>query len=917
MFYNSFNFQLFRSFLLSPTLLSILFSSILLSACSSGGNDDTPAPDPAPVTRGENFVAFESGQVRPLAMTPDGNLLLAANTPNNSLDVYAVSDSGLSFISSTPVGMEPVAIAAPNNNEAWVVNHLSDSISIVDLTANPAQVTNTLHVGDEPRDIVFAGTNNKFAFITTAHRGQNGANDTPIDAELKTPGIGRADIWVFDTTSMDNTIGSAPLTVINLFGDTPRALAVSPDGNTVYAAVFLSGNKTTTLGEDLLDKPGPTQSADGLTAPDTGLIVQFDGTNWVDDTGSTEDLSGTTYNSKVPFNLPDYDVFAIDASATTPVATGTRYSGVGTVLFNMLVHPTSGAVYVSNTEALNLTRFEGPGTNSTTVQGNFAKSRITVIKNSLVTPVDLNPHVNFAQAGTQQERDLALTIPLEMAISADGNTLYTTGFGAQKLGIYSIADLEADNITPSTTNQVTLAAGGPSGIVLDQARNRLYVLTRFDNGISIIDTSSNTETSHLTMYNPEPDSLIAGRAFLYDSTVTSSHGTSSCALCHVFGDTDGLAWDLGNPDEHVVANPNQFVNNLLVPPTPATFHPMKGPMTTQSLRGMAGNGPMHWRGDRTGASRPAGESLELAAFKEFNVAFPGLLGNDAELPGPSMQAFAEFTLQLTYPPNPIRSLNNVLTADQAAGENIYFNDITTGTFFTCNECHVVNPANKNFGTAGLSSVEGDAISQEMKVPHLRNAYTKVGKFGNSGKFSTDAVNYGDQIRGFGFLHDGGIDTLDKFLTGDVFQFDADPTTNAQKRTQVVDFVFAMDSEMAAIVGQQVTLSDASGTDVHNRIDMMIARAQVTTPKAECDLVVKGVINNEQRGYLMQSDSRFQSDRSNETLTDTQLRALVNTNSQTLTYTCAPPGSGTWMGIDHDEDGSYDRDELDNGTDPLQ
>ena len=902
---------------LSPTpfriFLSLAFISI--SACSGGG-DDSDDTTPPPVTRGENFVSFESGQVRPLTMTPDGNLLLATNTPNNSLDVFSVTTSGLTFLTSTPVGMEPVAVAVPNNNEAWVVNHLSDSISIVDLSANPPQVTNTLYVGDEPRDIVFAGTNNKFAFITTAHRGQNGADDTPVNAELTSPGAGRADVWVFDRTSSNNSIGGAPVNVINLFGDTPRALAVSPDGNSVYASVFLSGNKTTTLGEDLLNKPGPTESSDSIPQPDTGLIVQFDGTNWIDDTGSNADLNGTIYNSKVNFSLPDYDVFTIDASVAIPAATGTSYSGVGTVLFNMAVHPASGALYVSNTEALNLTRFEGPGSNSTTVRGNFAQSRITVIKNDIVTPVDLNPHVNFTQPGTQQERDLALTIPLDMVITADGNTLYSTGFGSQKIGIYTIADLESDNLTPSTSNQILLSAGGPSGIVLDEAHNRLYVLTRFDNGISIIDTNTHSETTHLNLHNPEPDDLIAGRPFLYDSTVTSSHGTSSCALCHVFGDTDGLAWDLGNPDEVVVANPNGFVNPPLTPPTPPVFHPMKGPMTTQSLRGMANNGPMHWRGDRTGANKAANESLELAAFKDFNVAFPGLLGNDAELPAPSMQAYAEFAIQITYPPNPIRSLDNVLTPDQAAGENIYFNDVTTGGFFQCNTCHVVDAVNQHFGTAGLSTVEGPAISQEFKVPHLRNMYQKVGKFGNSGHFSTDTQDYGEQIKGFGFMHDGGMDTLDKFLSGEVFQFDVNPTANAQKRAQVVDFVMAMDSEMSAIVGQQVTLSNTSGTDVHNRIDLLITRAQVTTPREECDLIVKGVISNEQRGYLLTTNGSFQSDRSSETLTDTQLRALVTDNTQTLTFTCVPPGTGNWMGIDRDEDGAYDRDELDDGTDPL-
>ena len=54
------------------------------------------------------------------------------------------------------MGLEPVAVAARSNDEVWVVNHLSDSVSVVTLTGTP-HVVRTLLVGDEPRDIVFAG----------------------------------------------------------------------------------------------------------------------------------------------------------------------------------------------------------------------------------------------------------------------------------------------------------------------------------------------------------------------------------------------------------------------------------------------------------------------------------------------------------------------------------------------------------------------------------------------------------------------------------------------------------------------------------------------------------------------------------------------------------------------------------------
>src|SRR5215475_13874718 len=104
-----------------------------------------------------SFVTFESGQVRPLALSPDGNRLYAVNTPDNRLEIFTVDASGLTPAGSVPVGLEPVAVAARTNGEVWVVNHLSDSVSIVDVSAVPPRVVRTLLVGDEPRDIVFAG----------------------------------------------------------------------------------------------------------------------------------------------------------------------------------------------------------------------------------------------------------------------------------------------------------------------------------------------------------------------------------------------------------------------------------------------------------------------------------------------------------------------------------------------------------------------------------------------------------------------------------------------------------------------------------------------------------------------------------------------------------------------------------------
>jgi hypothetical protein len=73
----------------------------------------------------------------------------------------------------------------------------------------------------------------------------------------------------------------------------------------------------------------------------------------------------------------------------------------------------------------------------------------------------------------------------------------------------------------------------------------------------------------------------------------------------------------------------------------------------------------------------------------------------------------------------------------------------------------------------------------------------------------------------------------------------------------------------------------------------------------------------QRGWLRTGGGSFQSDRVGEPLlTDAQLRAHAATPGQERTYHCVPPGSGTRIGLDRDEDGFFDRDEIDAGSDPA-
>ena len=913
------------------------------------------APMSAPAQ--SSYYLFEAGPVRPMAFSPNGQRLFVVNTPDAQLDVFRVDTIGrLTPIGSVPVGLEPIAVAAHNDNEVWVVNHHSDSVSIVDVSGSKPRVVRTLLVGDEPNDVVFAGPGNDRAFISAAHRGQNAP---AFDGDYDTPGIGRADVYVFDATDLGTSLEGKRLTVVTLFGDRPRALARNAAGDRVYAAVFRSGNRTTTINEvavcdtsaanranEVVQRPclfgsgaGSETSPGGLPTPlknhagvagqETGLIVKQDRDGGA--SGAWQDERGRNWSGIVRFDLPDEDVFLIDAGASIPAEIGTPFSGVGTSLFNMAVHPVSGRIFVSNTEAMNQVRFEGPGTHVTntglkpvgepaTVRGNLAQARITLLDpaTGAVSPRALNKHIPYGTvpvpAGVKEK---SLSTPLSMDFSADGSKVYVAGFGSGRIGVYDVAGLESGTFSVQASDHIPVGGGGPSGVL--RRGDKLYVTTRFDNALRILDLGTKAELQRIPLANPEPATVIAGRPFLYDANRTSSNGEASCASCHLFGDMDDLAWDLGNPDDDVAVNTNPFnpvTPAFLIPPALKNFHPHKGPMTTQSLRGLANMGPQHWRGDRQGT--------EITAFEAFNVAFPGLIGRDeGKLSAADMTSFRQFALQLRYPPNPIRSIDNALRNPPSGPSEldgaILFGvpglpgppppPPITDNLAPCQGCHTLNPAAGHFGGNGQTTF--DAETQVFKVPHLRNVYQKVGMFGQPDLGNNDGpfTHQGAQIRGTGFSHDGSIDTAFRFLSNAVF------TTSAAEQQDLEAFLMVFPTDFAPVVGQQITLSPAllagpNAASLNARIDLLIQRASTPFTSqilggavSECELTAQLVESSgtQPKGYLRQTDGTFLPDDGTAAIPEATLRAKATVPGQELTFSCVPPGTGQRMARDRDLD----------------
>jgi hypothetical protein len=178
--------------------------------------------------------------------------------------------------------------------------------------------------------------------------------------------------------------------------------------------------------------------------------------------------------------------------------------------------------------------------------------------------------------------------------------------------------------------------------------------------------------------------------------------------------------------------------------------------------------------------------------------------------------------------------------------------------------------------------------------------------------------------GFGFFHDGGVDSLVRFVQ-DTFSI-----TNDQTTADLAAFLFSITGsdlipgsasdvnrspgvaslDTAAAVGRQLTINSAASLPL---LDMMLALANASTSRV--DLVVKGFKDGLARGWFFDRTSgNFQSDRLLEVYSPDALRALAVAGSE-QTYTLVPRGTGQRLGIDEDGDGYFDRDELEFGSDP--
>ncbi len=891
---------------------------------------------PVASTASAPFVNFESGPVGPLTLTADGSRLLVLNTADARLEVYDVLDDGmagwiglaggpgaasgaspgspagggagagagvpgsgpqgsLSDASSFPVlryagdvltGLDPVCVLLhPTNPEvAFVANAVSDTVSVVELSS--LRVVATIPIGDEPSGMAVA---NDRLFVACARAPQS------------PPAPGQTDLGVFDENVIMVADASPPFGVVGSVSvPAVRPRDVVAYGGQIFAIPQHSGNHTTLLSLEDAQAAGMLQSDPDAFNPELGLnpilvnpnlVFPLFTVGWLMPESSRIVLD-SEFPGLVP-QLPDGDVIGIDPVTLSVDTTPT--TGVAGTLFDLERHPSKNQLWVVGTDARNRVRFEP------VLKGATVENRVVVVRPG----ADVLDTLVLAPPYTQRQH--AQPVAVKLAEGAFGSLAFVAA-----LGTATVVVIDADDrslVAEIPTGDL------PAGLAVDVARQRLYVLCRGDKTLRVhdlVDLGAPVGPPVPLGYDPEPPLVSAGRQHLYDARASTGHGNgnTSCATCHVFGHTDLMAWDLGDPGgswanfyPDLLGQLGDLVVDPVVSTGSAVNHPLKGPMTTQSLRGLidpdtADALPLHWRGDRR-------------FFQNFRNAFVGL-HDGGGLDPVQVQEFAGFARTLTWPPNPYQPLDRVYTGAAASGfetfgmaPGIPGKEMHAGTDDQCIDCHQGDLQGMSDFTGSMTAVNS-GVTQLFNMPTLRGVYEK---------------NDVRQLSGFGVLHDGEMESVRTFFDAVQAGTGASlaPAFSAQDRDEVSEFVKQWDTGLAPLVGEQFSLTVSTVADLDAFLDL--AEAQAQPPISNIDLVAKVSVLS---GTTYTPVGAWFHDKgagwtyvmgSGVSVSRAALKTFVQNGAGTVHFTCVPPGTGLRFGVDRDEDGLTDSDELSKGTNP--
>ncbi len=530
--------------ILSPALGVVATAAVLGLAIHWSAPSDLSAGFRSRV----GHLVFESPQVTPLALSLDGDRLFAVHTPRNSLAVIDLEREVV--IDEIPVGLEPVSVALrPDGKVLYVVNHLSDSVSVVDPVARaviatiqdveprtrdhvPNPMAGFSHL-DEPVGVAFTPDSSR-AFVCLSESNRVTIIDSREHRLLRTIDLDRFDIGINE----------------------PRSLAVSPDGSTLYVPAFESGNRTETMLEEGRIPPVPEGQACSEGEIQALRSYIFAAENVFEIKGNIVRHDGSNEFPAVP----DRDLAVID------VASGTVrevVSDVGTLLYGIAVSPDGRTVYVTTTEAQN-------------DRNGFAALQSRPFRNQLAV-IERDPLTGRHHVARRADLDspgevpptpeVAAATPYGIAVSPDGRLLYVTAAASDRILV----------TTPDGDVIARILVGeNPRGVVVSPDGDTVFVHNRASSTVTVIDVSTASAVNEIGIgVDPTPIPIRNGRRVV-NSAAIASNGSFACASCHPDGGTDQLSWDQGPYDEH--------------------GRPVVGPRATMLLRGLRGTQNFHWDG---------------------------------------------------------------------------------------------------------------------------------------------------------------------------------------------------------------------------------------------------------------------------------------------------------------------------------
>lgn len=613
----------------------------LLSALSR----QLPAVDRAIANFGRNFTQFKS---RTLALTRDGQRLIVTNRPKNTVSILRVREAnGIDTqfkLAEVAVGQEPRFVAlSPDDRKAFVSNAIDGTISVIDLTANTPQVTNTISVGTEPRGLVVS-PNGRFLIVALHTSAEVAFVDLQTLGVIAKVPTGGNPLAVAISNDGDRDDLDEQVYVSRAFGE--LAASDRPDGfndakrgviDVISLAQFNLGQRTAA---QLFLSPLQT----GFTAdrrnfcPQTRLALQQAGTVRYFNSGADGTGNGAGALAKTTF-CPD--VATTDISAEGPIARVAQLAYP-----NML-----NSILLRGADLLvvNIAASPEPPINfNTNVQG--ALSVVDRLNGSETRTVNLNAQIRAETQPPEGSTSLARLFSNDL-LDIEGNRFGDRMLVVSRGGNYVIRvglDAAFKPTIQAPANVVRFETGNlPNSVVMSPDGTRAYTNNEVNLSVSVLDLVGNTtlardvetsapfptgsrehrnELGKLAFFTALglPDSLDTNGDGQFDVALrdiraiehrnkASDNAWSGCSSCHEDGHADNVSWIFVTGPRQTIPLEGTFARNDASDQRIFNWSGVQGSYTDFN------NNARNVQGGKGFATNVRGENRTARAFNHGNV----------------------------------------------------------------------------------------------------------------------------------------------------------------------------------------------------------------------------------------------------------------------------------------------------------